>query len=54
MKMTTTKHALAVAFAAVATIFVLAGCGQPEPEKTKGGTYYEGPMKPKSAGGGGG
>lgn len=53
MKMINTKPAMTFALAVLVSSVVLAGCGQPEPEKPKAGTYYEGPMKPKSAGGGG-
>ena len=36
----------------LATTAIMVGCGKSEPEPTKGGgTYYEGPMKPKSVGG---
>jgi len=54
MKPNQSNQALAFVFAVFAMLTLVAGCGQSEPEKPKGGTYYEGPMKPKSAGAGGG
>lgn len=38
--------------AVLSSLTMIGGCGQSEPEKPKGGTYYEGPMKPKSVNGG--